>query len=164
MYFGSKEELFAVVLRNAIESWATETLGELASLGNESSPATLASVLADSFQNNPDLCRLLAQGPFVLELGVQMEEADSALRVLHHRIEALGQRVEDLVDQLNPGDGYALIRRLVSTVLGSFSFAQPRGALAMALCDERLVGLRVDLHRELEEVALSYLTVRSGTD
>ncbi|MCP4898813.1 MAG: TetR/AcrR family transcriptional regulator [bacterium] len=152
MYFGSKEELFAVVLRQKLEEWAESLSERLKSMprGDESE---MASVLATSFTENSGLCRFLAEAAMVLELGIQMEAADSALRVMHHRLDQLGEVIESQLPRLARGAGKKALRRLMTTVTGAYPYAEPRGAVAMALCDGRIEDLRINLNDEIEDVA-----------
>lgn len=159
MYFGSKEELFAVVLRDKLEHWASELGPQLQRSGNGADFDEVARVLAGSFAENPGLCRFLAQASMVLEIGVEVAAVDSALRVLHHRIEELGELIEDRAKGLPKGSGGEVLRRLVRSVMGSYSFADPRGAMAMALCDDRIQPLKVDIGEELTFLACTLLEV-----
>jgi AcrR family transcriptional regulator len=157
MYFGSKEQLFLLLLREELERYYGEVTDGLAARRSRLSDAAIARLLAGRLAGRILLCRLLALAPIVLEQNVEIMEADRFLRWQRGRMAELGRAIEARGRGLAPGDGLRLLLRLQLTAAAMHPLADPRGSLAVNIHDPDFADFRVDLPVELEEVALSAL-------
>jgi AcrR family transcriptional regulator len=157
MYFGSKEQLFLLLLREELERYYGEVTDGLAARRSRLSDAAMARLLAGGLAGRILLCRLLALAPIVLEQNVEIMEADRFLRWQRGRMAELGRTIEARGRGLAPGDGLRLLLRLQLTAAAMHPLADPRGSLAVNIHDPDFADFRVDLPVELEEVALSAL-------
>jgi AcrR family transcriptional regulator len=157
MYFGSKEQLFLLLLREELERYYGAITAGLAAHRKQLSDAVIARLLAGGLAGRLLLCRLLALAPIVLEQNAEIMEADRFLRWQRGRMAELGQAIEGRGCGLAPGDGLRLLLRLQLTAAAMHPLADPRGSLAVNIHDPDFADFRVDLPAELERLALSVL-------
>lgn len=157
MYFGSKEQLFLLLLREELERYYGEVTDGLAARRRRLSDAAIARLLAGGLAGRLLLCRLLALAPIVLEQNAEIMEADRLLRWQRGRMAELGRMIEARGRGLAPGDGLRLLLRLQLAAAAMHPLADPRGSLAVNIHDPDFADFRVDLPVELERVALSAL-------
>ena len=157
MYFGSKEALFLLLLRDELDLWYGAALDALAAPKARRSDAALARLLAEGLTGRKLLCRLLCLAPIVLEQTAEIVEADRFQRWQHGRMAEVGRAIESRGRGLGPGAGLRLLLRLQLAAAAAHPFADPRGSLAVNIHDPNFTDFRIDLAAELELVALSAL-------
>jgi AcrR family transcriptional regulator len=163
MYFGSKEELFLLLLREQLDGWYRAVLDELGAHAARLSDARLARLLARGLAERAVVCRLLALAPIVLEQNMEIMEAYRFQRWQRDRMVEVGREIERRSRGLRPGDGLRLLLRLQLMAAASYPFADPRGSLAVNLHDPDFADFRLDVAEELEHLALESLRASHRT-
>jgi len=153
MYFGSKEELFLVLLQEQLDGWYESVLRDLSAHPARVPEARLARLLARGLAGREVLCRLLALAPIVLEQNLEIMEAYRFQRWQRDRMVEVGRELERRSRGLDRGDGLRLLLRLQLMAAASYPFADPRGSLAVNLHDPDFADFRLDVADELEAIA-----------
>jgi AcrR family transcriptional regulator len=160
MYFGSKEELFLLLLREELDSWFSglERLLE----GNDApgSGPELAALLTGSLAPRSDLLRFLSLEAVVLEQNLDPMEVFRYQRWRRDRLAAVGDRMEAVFPVLEAGEGRRLLHRTQLIAAALRPAADPRGAAAYELGDPDFAVFRVNFETELEALIRSILELR----
>jgi AcrR family transcriptional regulator len=150
MYFGTREELFLLLVRDELEGWYGELEQRIAAQRARMSDATLARLVAGTLAQRSALTRLLSLAPVVLEQNMEIMEADRFHRWQRDRMASVGEALERRSKVLSSGQGLRLLY-LVQLMAAAFHpIAEPKGSLAFNLHDPDFVDLRIDLEQELE--------------
>lgn len=157
MYFGSREQLFLLLLREELERCYGAITDDLAAHRGWLSDAAVARLLARRLAERTLLCRLLALAPIVLEQNAEIMEADRFLRWQRGRMTELGRAIEGRGRGLGSGDGLQLLLRLQLAAAAMHPLADPRGSLAVNIHDPDFAAFKLDLAAELEQVAMAVL-------
>jgi AcrR family transcriptional regulator len=157
MYFGSREQLFLLLLRAELERFYEAVREGLAAHRSWLSDTALARLLAGRLAERTLLCRLLALAPIVLEQNAEIMEADRFLRWQRGRMFELGGVLERRGRRLGSGDGLRLLLRLQLAAAAVQPLADPRGSLAVNIHDPDFADFKVDLAVELEQAAMAAL-------
>lgn len=157
MYFGSKEELFLLLLQEQLDAWYRDLADRLKANPARLPSRKLARLLAGGLADRAALCRLLALAPIVLEQNMEIMEAYRFQRWQRDRMVEVGRELERRSRALERGDGLRLLLRLQLAAAAAQPFADPRGSLAVNLHDPDFADFRIDLAGELEHLAASAL-------
>ena len=167
MYFGSKEELFLLLLQEQLDTWYRELSDRLRAHPARLPANKLTGLLASGLAERTALCRLLALAPIVLEQNMEIMEAYRFQSWQRDRMVEVGRELERRSRNLERGNGLRLLLRLQLAAAAAQPFADPRGSLAVNLHDPDFVDFRIDLAEELERIAAADLecrqTARQGT-
>lgn len=157
MYFGSREELFLELLRTELGEWFDAVRKEIDARPTRLTNERLARILASSLAERVVLCRFLALAPVVLEQNMEIVESFRLHRWQMERMTELGGTLEKKSLGLENGAGVRLLHRLLLLTAGIQPYADPRGSLAVNLCDPDFEALRLDLADEIEREVLQSL-------
>lgn len=150
MYFGSREGLFLLLLREELEAWYDEV--ERGLQGAEGSCAAAAAyLLVESLVARPLLARLLSLAPVVLEQNMEPMEVFRFQRWRCDRMAAVGSALER-AGGLETGAGFRLLHLLQLLTAGLEPAANPRGAAAFDHADPEFARLEVSLESELKRL------------
>ena len=161
MYFGSKEELFLMLLREQLESWYSEVEKKLAARKSRCSNTQLARMLAGTLGGRLELTRLLGLSPGVLEGNMEIVEAYRFHLWHKERMEEVGRELERRARGLEKGQGLRLLHLLQVWAGALDHLSNPRGGLAVNLLDPDFEDLKVDMVEELKVFVTRFL---SGSD
>lgn len=156
MFFGSKEEIFLLVLRNELDVWYTALADELADVPGILDPSELAGLIARSISVPDLLGRLLSLTPVVLEQNMEPVEVYRFQRWRHDRMTEVGGLLER-AGALEAGSGFHLLYLVQLLTAGLEPAANPRGAAAFDRDDADLAGLVIDLENELRTLIAAFL-------
>jgi AcrR family transcriptional regulator len=157
MYFGSKEELFLLLLREQLEIWYHELEAKLSARASRCSDAQLARLIARTLAPRDELTRLLGLSPGVLEGNMEIIEAYRFHLWHKERMEAVGRELERRSRGLQRGRGIRLLH-LVQVWAGALDhLSNPRGSLAVNLHDPDFKDLQVDMEKELTSFVIRFL-------
>ncbi len=156
MFFGSKEEIFLLVLRNELDVWYSALADELAGVPGILDPSELAGLIARSISQPDLLGRLLSLTPVVLEQNMEPVEVYRFQRWRHDRMTELGGLLER-AGALEAGSGFHLLYLVQLLTAGLEPAANPRGAAAFDRDDDDLAGLVIDLENELRTLIAAFL-------
>ncbi len=158
MYFRSKEELFLIVFKNFLGEWYDFVERRLEDTDGPWDRDGLATLLARSVAERPDLTRFLSLLTVVLEQDIDAMEVFRFQRWRCDRMSTVGERMERRADALEPGAGFRLLYR-VQLVAGGLEIASnPRGAAAFDRNDPDFAGLWLDMESELADLIKAFLT------
>lgn len=160
MYFGSKEALFLLLLKEDLEDWYSSLEAELAARGEPLGRDRLAVRLAASISRRPLLARFLALAPVVLEQNLEVMEIFHFQRWRRNRMAAVGERIE-LAAALAEGEGFHLLHLVQLLTAGIEPAANPRGAAAFDQADPEFASLAVSLEDELSFALAAILEARA---
>lgn len=160
MYFGSKEGLFLIILKEELDGWYTALEGELASCEPPLGHTELASLLAHSMGSAGFLARLLSLAPVVLEQNLEMMEIFHYQRWRHQRMTSVGQDVAR-ASGLSAAYGFHLLHLVQLITAGLEPAANPRGAVAFDHADPEFADLALSLEGELTSTLDAILMARS---
>ncbi len=149
MYFGSKEELFLVLLREQLAAWYDELEESLQSSPAGLSNAETVRLVGGTLAGRLLLSRLLSLAAIVLEQNIEIVEAYRFQHWQRERMEQAGAALERHSPTLTKGQGLRVLH-LTQLAAGAFHpFAEPRGSLGVNLHDPDFADMRLDLEREL---------------
>ncbi len=158
MYFHTKEALFLIVFKDCLAEWYDSVERRLADADGRWARDVLASMLAHSVAERPELTRFLSLLPVVLEQDIDAMDVFRFQRWRSDRMSVVGERMEQHSDALEPGAGFKLLYRIQLVAAGLEIASNPRGAAAFDRNDPDFAGLWVDMEGELAEVITAYLT------
>lgn len=159
MYFHTKEALFLIVFKDCLAEWYDSVERRLADADGPLDRDGLASMLAHSVAERPELTRFLSLLPVVLEQDIDAMDVFRFQRWRCDRMSVVGERMEHDSDSLEPGAGFGLLYRIQLVAAGLEIASNPRGAAAFDRNDPDFAGLWVDMEGELAEVIKAYLTL-----
>jgi len=162
MYFGSKEELFLMLLREQLESWYDELEKKLAARKSRCSDSQLARLLAGTLGGRLELTRLLGLSPGVLEGNMEIVEAYRFHLWHKERMEKVGHELERRTRTLGNGQGLRLLHLLQVWAGALDHLSNPRGSLAVNLYDPDFDDLKVDMKDELKVFVMRFLAGSDG--
>jgi AcrR family transcriptional regulator len=158
MYFGSKEELFLLLLREQLEKWYDEVETKLAARSARCSVKQLAGLIAGTLAARSELTRFLGISPGVLEGNMEIVEAYRFHLWHKERMEGVGRELERRSKGLDTGQGLRMLH-LVQVWAGALDhLSNPKGSLAVNLHDPDFEDLRVDMAGEIEVFVMRYLS------
>lgn len=160
MFFGSKEGLFLIILKEELESWYEVLENELSSGESPLDSTELASLLARSVGNAGLLARFLSLAPVVLEQNLEVMEIFHFQRWRHQRMTAVGQGISR-ASGLSASDGFHLLHLVQLITAGFEPAANPRGAVAFDHADPEFADLALSLEDELSSTLAAILKARS---
>lgn len=158
MYFHTKEALFLIVFKDCLAEWYDSVERRLADGDGQWDRDGLASLLARSAAERPELTRFLSLLPVVLEQDIDAMDVFRFQRWRCDRMSVVGERMEQHSDVLETGAGFGLLYRLQLVAAGLEIASNPRGAAAFDRNDPDFAGLWVDMEGELAEVIKAFLT------
>ena len=158
MYFGSKEELFLILLRDRLSEWYDFLEDGTRRKEGAWDRARLASVLARSVAGRPALTRYLSLMPAVLDQDIEAMEVFRFQKWRSDRMQTVGELLERLPVGLEAGAGYRLLYRVQLVAAGLEIACNPRGAAAFDRNDPDFSGLWLDMEEELAGVVRAFLT------
>ena len=149
MYFGSKEELFLLLLREQLAAWYDELEEGLRISPETLSGAETVRLVGGTLAARPLLARLLSLAAIVLEQNMEIIEAYRFQLWQRERMDRLGTELERRSRALAKGQGLRVLH-LTQLAAGAFHpFAEPRGSLAVNLHDPDVADMKLDLERDL---------------
>jgi AcrR family transcriptional regulator len=160
MYFGSKEELFLLLLREELEAWYRELER---SLGGDEASGTgprLAALLDVGLAERPELLRFLSLEAVVLEQNLDPMEVFRFQRWRRDRMAEVGDRLEAAFPILEAGQARRLLHRTQLIAAALRPAADPRGAAAYELGDPDFADFEVDFEAELKNIVSAILAAR----
>jgi len=158
MYFHSKEALFLIVFKDFLAEWYDSVERRFVDADGPKDRDSLASLLARSVAERPELTRFLSLLPVVLEQDIDAMDVFRFQRWRCDRMSVVGQLIERHSDAVEPGAGFGLLYRVQLVAAGLEIASNPRGAAAFDRNDPDFAGLWVDMEGELSEVIKGYLT------
>lgn len=157
MYFGSKEELFLLLVREQLESWYGELEAKLAARAARHSKRQLSRLIARTLAARSQLTRLLGLSSGVLESNMEIIEAYRFHLWQKERMVEVGRELERRCRGIGRGQGLRLLQ-LVQVWAGALDhLSNPRGTLAVNLHDPDFEELRVDMEEELAAFVMRIL-------
>jgi AcrR family transcriptional regulator len=149
LYFATKEEIFLAIASEEIDAWL-DALDARLDRGARGA-AGVGRALRETLSRRADLLRLLSLLHSVLERNVTDAAVLAFKRALQARLAATGARLERALPFLGAGEGARLLLRVHALVVGLSQVTTPAPAVARALEDPALRGLRLELLTELGE-------------
>jgi AcrR family transcriptional regulator len=160
MYFGSKEGLFLIILKEELSGWYEALEAELASCEPPLGHRQLASLLAHSISGSGLLARFLSLAPVVLEQNLEVMEIFHFQRWRHQRMTGVGDHIAR-VTGLSPADGFHVLHLAQLMTAGLEPAANPRGAVAFDHADPEFANLAISLEEELSSILSAVMASRS---
>jgi AcrR family transcriptional regulator len=149
MYFGSKEELFLLLLREELSDWYSKLEAELGGADGKLSDSEVAALLARSLSDRPQLTRFVSFEAVVLEQNLDAMEAYRYQRWRRDRMAAVGEILERSAEGLGEGEGLRLLHRVQLLTAALWPAAEPKGAASYEVGDPDFVAFEVDFEAEL---------------
>ena len=159
MYFGSKEDLFLIVVKDSLAEWFEHLEQTLAGGRETLDREELVALLAHSLADRPSLTRLLSLTPVVLDQDLEEMEVYRFQRWRCDRMAAIGDLLQKTALVRGPGEGFNLLYRLQLVAAGFELSANPRGAAAFDRDAPEFAGLWLDMADELARVIAGYLAL-----
>ncbi len=154
LYFGSREQLFAVILDRDASAWVADLADRLGAAAPELAPEEAAALVAASLRDHLDLLRLASLAPMVFEQRIDGATPLLLVEKLRLGLTELGSALEQRVARLRPGDGGHLLWRLLVTAAGLMPVSRAVGHLAFLIDDASAgLSLRLDFASELSAQA-----------
>lgn len=149
LYFDTKEELFLAGLGERTGQWL-EALDE--ALGALEAPAgaqTVAACVASTLEPRLTLVRLLARLHGTIEPNIAPKSATAFRRRLRDEMLPIGERLEELVEELDTGQGLRFLLSAQALIIGVHQQADPAPPAERALRALDLAMFRVDFAQGL---------------
>ena len=155
LYFGTREDLFIVILERALTEWLDGLEECLRDAPAQLSGDEAGELMVTSLMAGTDLLRLMSLAPVVLEQRLQSAAPVLLVQKLRDRLGQLGSELEARAPSLERGRGGDLLWRLLVTAVGLMPVAHADGHLALLLDDgsDDDLHLRLDLTEELRASA-----------
>jgi AcrR family transcriptional regulator len=160
MYFGSREGLFLLLLREELDAWYNELVRRLQAVERPVAKAA-AGLAVESLVARSLLARLLSLAPVVLEQNMEALEVFHFQRWRRDRMAEVGDALER-AGGLDPGAGFRLLYLLQLLTAGLEPAANPRGAAAFDHADPEFASLKVSLEGELKRLLEAAIRSSSG--
>jgi AcrR family transcriptional regulator len=138
LYFDSKEEIFLRVTQGFFEEWARQVLAQLGALGPSCPVETTARVYANSFDEFPQLLRLLAILHSVIERNISIEAIRPFKRMFAQIQMTQMAAFLRIYPQLSERHAADFLMFLSSSILGTWTMANPPESAILALEAEGL--------------------------
>ena len=157
MYFGSKEELFLDLLKSQLGEWSDRLAAELVEAERLSRPELLEAVSA-SLDERPALTRMLGLLPVVLEQNVDLTAVLAFRERQRALVAAAAEAAGRACSEVDPSQGFELLRRALIVAGALDPLARPRGAAGLALVGGADHGTQVDLGAELRWMLAGFVS------
>lgn len=153
MYFGSREELYMVVLRRRLEAWQQDLEARLGKVGGRRGAGRVADDLAASLAARPELVRLLGVMGTMVEGCGDITAALGFSRWYQERLRSLAGVVLKRCRGGDRDEAARLIHRtlLLAGALGFAAFPRGAGVLAVHEAPHLAVDLEAELRRAVAE-------------
>ncbi len=158
MYFGSKEELFLLLVKKELESWYGALEERFSEVSGPLDAGAFADLLATSLVERNILVRYLSILPVVLEQNMEVMEVFRFQRWRLERMVEVARSMESASEQLEEGEGLRLLNLLQLVTAGLDSAANPRGSAAFDRGNPDFQALFVDLEAELKHFVAAHLS------
>jgi AcrR family transcriptional regulator len=147
LYFQSKEELLLALLGQELEQWFDHLDGELEQTLTHT-PRSLAHLIAESFQDQQNLIRLLSIQGGILEQNV----TEPAARNFKIQLVSRAARTSILLEhalRLPASAGLELLKLINALVIGLQQLADLSPVVATVLQDPNLAPLKIEIFPQL---------------
>jgi AcrR family transcriptional regulator len=153
VYFESKEELFLLALRSALEPWFEEITGELGASDEPTEAGSLARRIAGDLARRERVVRLLGLLHTAAEQNIDVASAMAFSDWLRERADRLGEAMERRCPGLKPGDGVRFLLRLQFLIAGVPRMASVSSSFAAAFQEAAPEAANADFAEVLESLA-----------
>ena len=158
MYFGSKEELFLLLLKKQLGEWYESLEERFEDVSGSLAADELAEVLASSLVERSIMVRYLSLLPVVLEQNMEVMEVFSFQRWRLERMNRVARSLEKVSQSLGDGAGFRLLHLLQLVAAGLEPAANPKGSAAFDRGNPDFDAHFINLEDELKRFAINHLS------
>ncbi|MGF1469043.1 MAG: TetR/AcrR family transcriptional regulator [Sandaracinaceae bacterium] len=158
-YFGSREELFLELMREALEAWRDVLVRRLEALAGGEDPDALARAFAVTVVEHPRFARLAAVLTTVLERNVGVDAVAAFKRSFVDAGRPLREAIRGAFPSWSEEQAQHLLELAYHLLVALWPAAHPAPAVAQALERPELAGMRMDFE---EAYAAALVTVARG--
>ncbi|GAB2948225.1 TetR family transcriptional regulator [Nonomuraea fastidiosa] len=134
-YFGTREEIYLVLLAEEWRSWADAVRAALRQSSEPGSPHRIATLLADTLIERPLFCDLLSHSSTTLEHNVSVEAARAYKVTALSLVAELGEHVAAAAG-LSPREGAELVGAACALAGMLYQASNPPPALAQVYAED----------------------------
>jgi len=158
LYFQTKEELFLAVLEQQFDGWMNEIDNTLSTLSRSTEAEVVVEAFSHSLASHPALLRLLAMSHSILEQNVNPDVVGRFKQATLTHLGKTGLILEQLLPQLQAGDGALFLLYGNALIVGLYGMANPTASAAKALTSHpALAPLQLDFTYHFQASMLALL-------
>lgn len=143
LYFPTKEALFVELIRGEFDACFDQLAAALDALSPPAPPEEIAQAFTSAITAQPLLLKLVGLLHVVLEHNIDESAARAFKHHLRDRVDPIAARLEQLLPQCAPGDGFLLMLNAHILMVGWQHAADPAPVIRTVQAEPALAGFNV---------------------